>query len=315
MRYRGSMSASPAESAPEPQPVLGRLLTAMVTPFAADGSVDEQATAALAAELVDRGNDGLVVCGTTGEYSTMTDEENARVFRIVKEAVGDRASVVAGVGSNDTAHTLHLAELAEGVGVDGLLVVTPYYNKPTQAGLRAHFSTVADAVHTPVMLYDIPGRAGIPIAPDTYRALAEHPNIMAVKDAKADFAAATEVMATTDLQYYSGDDGLTLPWMALGAVGLVGVTTHVVPEAFRALIDAIVAGDLATAQRLHRQLHPVVTATMTRVPGAVAAKTILAWQGRLASDAVRLPHVGPTEEEAARMRADLADSPAADTLR
>lgn len=296
------------------EPIFGRLLTAMVTPFTAQGEVDEQATAALATNLVDRGHDGLIVCGTTGEYSTMTDEENEKVFRIVKEAVGDRAKIVAGVGSNDTAHTLHLASRAEAVGVDGLLVVTPYYNKPTQTGLEAHFRTVADAVKTPVMLYDIPGRAGIPITLAVYRALADHENIVAVKDAKADFTAPTEVMETTDLDYYSGDDGLTLPWLAMGAVGLVGVTSHVAPEHFRQLIDATIAGDLATAQKLHLDLAPVVRAAMSRVPGCVAAKQILTWQGILDSATVRLPHVLATDEEAALMRSDLEGSIIASTL-
>lgn len=303
-----------SETANTTSPIFGRLLTAMVTPFTASGDVDEKATAALAQNLVDRGHDGLIVCGTTGEYSTMTDEENENVFRIVKEAVGERAHIVAGVGSNDTNHTLHLASRAEAVGVDGLLVVTPYYNKPTQTGLEAHFRTVADAVNTPVMLYDIPGRAGIPITPAVYRSLASHENIVAVKDAKADFTAATEVMETTDLQYYSGDDGLTLPWMAVGAVGLVGVTSHVAPEAFRQLIDATVAGDLATAQKLHLELAPVIRAAMSRVPGCVAAKQILSWQGILDSPAVRLPHVLATDEEAALMRADLEGSTIASTL-
>lgn len=303
-----------SETATTTSPIFGRLLTAMVTPFTASGDVDEKATAALAQNLVDRGHDGLIVCGTTGEYSTMTDEENENVFRIVKEAVGERAHIVAGVGSNDTNHTLHLASRAEAVGVDGLLVVTPYYNKPTQTGLEAHFRTVADAVKTPVMLYDIPGRAGIPITPAVYRSLASHENIVAVKDAKADFTAATEVMETTDLQYYSGDDGLTLPWMAVGAVGLVGVTSHVAPEAFRQLIDATVAGDLATAQKLHLELAPVIRAAMSRVPGCVAAKQILSWQGILDSPAVRLPHVLATDEETALMRADLEGSTIASTL-
>ena len=308
------MSETAQNTSTAAEPVFGRLLTAMVTPFAANGEVDEQATAVLAANLVDRGHDGLIVCGTTGEYSTMTDKENENVFRIVKEAVGGRAKIVAGVGSNDTAHTLHLASRAEAVGVDGLLVVTPYYNKPTQTGLEAHFRTVADAVKTPVMLYDIPGRAGIPITPAVYRALADHENIVAVKDAKADFTAATEVMETTDLDYYSGDDGLTLPWLAMGAVGLVGVTSHVAPEHFRQLIDATVTGDLATAQKLHLDLAPVVRAAMSRVPGCVAAKQILTWQGILDSATVRLPHVLATDEEAALMRSDLEGSIIASTL-
>ena len=310
----GCMSETTFGNRSATEPIFGRLLTAMVTPFAEDRSVDEEATAKLAVELVERGNDGLVVCGTTGEYSTMTDEENARVFQVVKDAVGDRAKIVAGVGSNDTAHTLHLTELAEKVGVDGLLVVTPYYNKPTQTGLLAHFRAVADAADTPVMLYDIPGRAGIPIAPQTLVELAEHPNIVAVKDAKADLAAGTEVISRTDLQYYSGDDGLTLPWLSVGAVGLVGVTTHVAPEQFRGMIDAAVAGEMDEARRLHRELHPVAKATMTRVPGAVAAKTILKWQGRLASDEVRLPHVKPTDEELALIRSDLEASVIASTI-
>lgn len=296
------------------EPIFGRLLTAMVTPFSQDGSVDEKATAELATRLIDRGHDGLIVCGTTGEYSTMTDEENERVFRIVKEAVGDRAKIVAGVGSNDTAHTLHLTKAADRVGVDGLLVVTPYYNKPTQSGLVGHFSTVAQSTDTPVMLYDIPGRAGIPIQPDTYKVLAELDNIVAVKDAKADLGAASEVMASTDLQYYSGDDGLTLPWLSIGAVGLVGVTTHIAPELFRKLIDSFVEKDLETAQSIHRNLVPVIRAAMGRVPGCVAAKEILKWQGELENSTVRLPHVEPTEAEAAAMRADLQQSVIASTL-
>ncbi|MDU2146010.1 MAG: dihydrodipicolinate synthase family protein, partial [Staphylococcus sp.] len=225
------------------------------------------------------------------------------------------AKIIAGVGSNDTAHTIELAHRAEKVGVDGLLVVTPYYNKPTQPGVYAHFSTVAKATDTPVMLYDIPGRAGIPIAPETYRRLAEIDSIVAVKDAKADFGAATEVMATTDLHYYSGDDGLTLPWMAMGAVGLVSVTAHVAPNLFRALIDAVVAQDLVEAQRLHLELAPIVRATMGRAPGCVAAKEILAWQGVLGQPVVRLPHVLSEPEVLAAMREDLMTSSLAHTLK
>ncbi|MDO4252848.1 MAG: 4-hydroxy-tetrahydrodipicolinate synthase [Rothia sp. (in: high G+C Gram-positive bacteria)] len=306
--------SSPKNAATFAEPVFGRLLTAMVTPFKKSGEVDQEQTAQLAQDLVDRGHDGLVVCGTTGEYSTMTDQENESVFRIVQEAVGDRAKIVAGVGSNDTAHTLELAARAEKVGVDGLLVVTPYYNKPTQAGLLAHFRSLADAVETPIMLYDIPGRAGIPIQLQTYLELAKHPNILAVKDAKADFTAATEVMAASKLQYYSGDDGLTLPWLAQGAVGLVGVSTHLAPELFRELIDATLAQNLARAQELHLTLAPIVRACMSRVPGCVAAKQILYWQERLACPLVRLPHVGPTPAEEQQIRADLAQAVIAETI-
>lgn len=290
------------------QPLFGTLLTAMITVFAQDGSVDLDGTAAVAERLVDDGCDGLVVCGTTGEYSTMTDQENLSVFRAVKDAVGSRVPLLAGTGSNDTEHSRFLSREAEKIGMDGLLIVTPYYNKPTQAGVEAHFRSLADSVDLPIMLYDIPGRAGIPIATETLVSLAQHPNIVAVKDAKADLFAATRVLAETDLLYYSGDDGLTLPWMSVGAAGLVGVTTHVATAEYRRLIDAVRAQDLATAQQLHLDLEPVVRATMTRAPGAVAAKTILMWQGKLPQNTVRLPHVPPTEAEAALIRADLEGS-------
>ena len=288
-------------------PALGTLLTAMVTPFTTDGKVDYQQAAELASKLVDDGCDGLVVTGTTGETSTLTDEENLGMFRAVMEAVGGRATVIAGTGTNDTAHSVHLSQEAAKLGVDGLLIVTPYYNKPSQAGVRAHFETVASATDLPVMLYDIPGRSSIQIAPDTMIRLAQHPNIVAVKDAKADFAAATRVLAETDLAFYSGDDGLTLQWMAMGAVGLVGVTTHVATRRFRELIDAINANDLGTARKINFELEPVVRATMTRVQGAVAAKQILKWQGVLPNSIVRLPLVEPDETEIETIREDLAE--------
>ncbi|MDQ0077353.1 4-hydroxy-tetrahydrodipicolinate synthase [Arthrobacter oryzae] len=289
-------------------PAFGTLLTAMVTPFTVDGKVDYQQAAELAVKLVDDGCDGLVVTGTTGETSTLTDEENVGMFRAVKEAVGGRAAIIAGTGTNDTAHSVHLSRLAADVGVDGLLIVTPYYNKPSQAGVRAHFEAVASSTDVPVMLYDIPGRSSIQIAPDTMIRLAEHPNIVAVKDAKADFAAATRVMAETDLLFYSGDDGLTLQWMALGAVGLVGVTTHVATRRFRELIDAVNANDFGTARKINFELEPVVRATMTRVQGAVAAKQILKWQGVLPNSVVRLPLVEPDEAEIVTIREDLAEA-------
>ncbi|MFI7583096.1 4-hydroxy-tetrahydrodipicolinate synthase [Kocuria sp. M1N1S27] len=301
-------SSSADRPATRAEPMFGTLLTAMITVFAEDGAVDLDATAGVAEQLVDDGCDGLVVCGTTGEYSTMTDEENLSVFRAVKDAVGARVPLLAGTGSNDTEHSRYLSRAAEEIGMDGLLIVTPYYNKPTQAGVEAHFRSLADSVDVPIMLYDIPGRAGIPIATETLVSLAGHPNIVAVKDAKADLVAATRVLAETDLLYYSGDDGLTLPWMSIGAAGLVGVTTHVATAHYRRLVDAVRAQDLVTAQRINRELEPVVRATMTRAPGAVAAKTILTWQGRLPHSTVRLPHVQATEAEAALIRADLENS-------
>lgn len=280
----------------------------MVTPFTDDGTVDYRQAAELAVKLVDDGCDGLVVTGTTGETSTLTDEENLGMFRAVKEAVGDRAAIIAGTGTNDTAHSIRLSQQAAKLGVDGLLIVTPYYNKPSQAGVRAHFEAIASATELPVMLYDIPGRSGIQIAPETMISLAAHPNIVAVKDAKADFAAATRVMAETDLLFYSGDDGLTLQWMALGAVGLIGVTTHVATRRFRELVDAVNANDLRTARKINFELEPVVRATMTRVQGAVAAKQILKWQGVLPNSIVRLPLVEPDAVEIAIIREDLAEA-------
>ncbi|MBO1267425.1 4-hydroxy-tetrahydrodipicolinate synthase [Arthrobacter cavernae] len=289
-------------------PALGTLLTAMVTPFTKDGDVDYRQAAELAVKLVDDGCDGLVVTGTTGETSTLTDEENLGMFRAVKEAVGDRAAIIAGTGTNDTAHSIRLSREAAKLGVDGLLIVTPYYNKPSQAGVRAHFEAIASATELPVMLYDIPGRSGIQIAPETMISLAAHPNIVAVKDAKADFAAATRVMAETDLLFYSGDDGLTLQWMAIGAVGLIGVTTHVATRRFRELVDAVNANNLGTARKINFELEPVVRATMTRVQGAVAAKQILKWQGVLPNSIVRLPLVEPDDVEIAIIREDLAEA-------
>src|SRR5919112_1692464 len=204
----------------------GRVLTAMVTPFTADGKLDVEGAQRLAAHLVERGHDGLVVSGTTGESPTTSDEEQLTVLRAVLEAVGDRAAVVAGVGTNDTAHSIEKARAAEAAGAHGLLVVTPYYNKPPQAGLAAHFTAVADATGLPVMLYDIPHRAGVPIATETLLRVSEHPNIVAVKDAKGDIAGTSQVLARTDLAYYSGEDASTLPWLSIGAVGVVGTSTH-----------------------------------------------------------------------------------------
>ncbi|AMM32355.1 4-hydroxy-tetrahydrodipicolinate synthase [Sinomonas atrocyanea] len=286
----------------------GTLLTAMVTPFTADGEVDYDAAASLAAKLVDDGCDGLVVTGTTGETSTLTDEENLGMFKAVLEAVGGRAKVIAGTGTNDTRHSVSLSRRAEALGVDGLLLVTPYYNKPSQAGVQAHFETVASATELPVMLYDIPGRSGIPIAPETILRLAEHPRIVGLKDAKADFASVTRVLAKTDLAVYSGDDGLTLPWMAAGALGVVSVTAHVATKQFRSLVDAALAGDFAAARQVHFDLDPVIRGIMTRVQGAVAAKQVLKWQGVLPNSVVRLPLVEPGDAELALIRNDLAEA-------
>ena len=225
----------------------GRMLTAMITPMTGEGAVDYDGAARLAEYLVtEMRNDGLVISGTTGESPTTSDAEKARLLRAVLDAVGDRATIVAGVGTNDTAHTCELARQAEEAGAHGLLVVTPYYNKPPQHGLVAHFTAVADATGLPVLVYDIPGRTGTAIATETLVQLSAHPRIVAVKDAKGDFGASSVVMAATDLAFYSGDDMLNLPWLSVGAVGFVSVHGHVVGDRLHEMIDAYVAGDVAT---------------------------------------------------------------------
>ena len=207
----------------------------------------------------DLGHDGLVINGTTGEAPTTSDGEKADLLHAVVEAVGDRAAVLAGVGTFNTEHTLELAADAAKLGVDGLLVVTPYYSKPPQAGLLEHFRRVADATEVPVMLYDIPGRAGTAIRTETMLRLAEHPRIVAVKDAKGDLTASAQVMAECDLAYYSGDDAMTLPLLSVGAVGVVGTSTHFSGRGMKTMIEAFLAGDVAEATRLHRQLLPIFT--------------------------------------------------------
>lgn len=289
------------------EPIFGTMIPAMVTPFTDEGELDLEATQSLANYLVENGADGLVVTGTTGETSTLTDDENIKVFEAVVEAVGGQAKVIAGTGMNDTAHSAHLSKRAESAGVDGLLLVTPYYNKPNQAGIQAHFEYIASATDLPVMLYDIPGRSVMPIEPQTLIELSKHSNIVALKDAKADYQSTTLVLANTDLTVYSGDDGLTLPLMAAGAVGVVSVTGHVAPSTYRELVDAANAGDFETARAKHFALDPIQRAVMTHVQGAVAAKTVLQWQGVIPSARVRLPLVAVTEDEAAIIKADLAE--------
>lgn len=283
----------------------GTVLTAMVTPFKADGSVDVDAAAQLASDLVALGNDGLVINGTTGESATTTEDEKNAVLAAVISAVGDRAVVVAGVGSNDTAHTIGLAKDAERLGADGVLVVTPYYNKPPQAGLYAHFVAVADATGLPMMVYDIPGRAGVPIMTETLLRLSEHPRIVANKDAKGDPFAAQQVMNRCDLVYYSGDDTLNLSLLAVGAVGFVSVTGHIVADRHRAMLQAYESGDVVTARDINNATVPVTTGIMTRTQGVIAVKAALDILGRAGGGAVRLPLVTATDAEREQLRADL----------
>ncbi|MFV2016979.1 4-hydroxy-tetrahydrodipicolinate synthase [Micromonospora sp. LOL_023] len=296
-----------AGSGPGAPVPFGRLLTAMVTPLSDDGSLDLDGAARLASYLVDeQANDALVISGTTGESPTTTDEEKAQLLRVVIETVGDRARVVAGVGTNDTRHTIELAAAAEKAGAHGVLVVTPYYNKPPQAGLVRHFTEVADATGLPVMAYDIPHRAGVALTNETLARIAEHERIVAVKDAKGDLAATSWVTSRTDLAFYCGDDALTLPTLAIGGVGLVGTSTHLTGALTKQMIEAYVAGDHAAALALHRRLLPLFTGIF-RGPGTILVKAALAVLG-LPAGPVRSPLVDATEAELDQLRTDCADA-------
>ena len=287
----------------DPGARLGTVLTAMVTPFAPDGSVDTVTAARLATRLVDSGCDGLVVSGTTGESPTTTDDEKLTLLRAVLEAVGDRARIIAGAGTYDTAHSVHLAKACAAEGAHGLLIVTPYYSRPPQSGLVAHFSAVADATDLPVVLYDIPPRSVIPIDWDTLRTLSAHPNIVAVKDAKGDLLGASQLMAETGLAYYSGDDALNLPWLAVGAVGFVSVWGHLAAGPLRDMLTAFNSGDLATARKISVTLAPL-NAAQTRLGGVTLSKAGLRLQGFDAGDP-RLPQMPATESQLEELAADM----------
>ena len=280
------------------------MVTAMITPMTPDGAVDFDGAARLAEYLVtDMRNDGLVLNGTTGEAPTTTDAEKERLIRVVLEAVGSRARVVAGVGTNITAHTIELSRSAERAGAHGLLVVTPYYNKPPQAALEAHFTAVADATGLPMLIYDIPGRTAAAVTTETLVKLAAHPRIVGVKDAKDDPAATSHVLARTDLIYYCGTDMLNLPWLSLGAVGFVSVVGHVAGDRLHEMIDAFGAGDTARARELHYDLIPLYDG-LFRNQGAVMTKAALDLMG-LPGGAVRLPLLAATDAERRQLALDL----------
>jgi 4-hydroxy-tetrahydrodipicolinate synthase len=290
----------------DPARPFGRVLTAMVTPFTEDGSVDLAGAQELASHLVDRqSHDGLVVLGTTGEAPTVSDAEQRNVLEAVLDAVGDRAVVVAGIGTNDTAHSIENARTAEGLGVHGLLAVTPYYNRPTQAGLLRHFTAIADATDLPVMLYDIPPRSIVPIEVDTLVRLAEHPRIVAVKDAKGNLGDVAWTLARTDLVYYSGEDMLNFPLLALGAVGVVSVVGHLVGPRLAELVAAVESGDLVKARAVNEGLLPVYSGVMGGGQGAMMVKAALNAL-RLPAGPVRPPLVDATPEQIAQLRVDLA---------
>jgi 4-hydroxy-tetrahydrodipicolinate synthase len=283
----------------------GRMMTAMITPMAADGAVDYDGAARLATYLVDdMRNEGLVVNGTTGEAPTTTDEEKERLVRVVLEAVGDRAKVVAGVGTNVTAHTIELARQAQNAGAHGLLVVTPYYSKPAQNALTAHFTAVADSTDLPIIIYDIPGRSGSPVRTETLVHLATHPNIIGVKDAKDDIGGTSHVMAATDLVYYSGTDMLNLPLLSIGACGFISVVGHVVGDRLLEMISAFEAGRTEDARRIHMEVLRVYDGIF-RNQGVVMAKAAMDLLG-LPGGPVRLPLLPASEAERMQLLDDLA---------
>lgn len=284
----------------------GRLVTAMVTPMTPDGELDPAGTRRVVDHLLSTGHDGIVVNGTTGEAPTLTSAESIEMVEWVSAAAGERATIVAGVGSNDTRHAVEMARLAANAGADALLVMTPYYNRPTQAGVLAHCRAIADATDLPVLLYDIPGRTGIPFASETLIALAQHPQIRGVKDAKGDLWAATHVMDRTDLQWFSGADELNLAHLAHGATGIVSVVGHVAGRRYAQMIAAIDAGDLSSAQRIHRELIPILDALMTTSQGAIMAKAALVELGVIEHATVRLPYVESPPEHLDILRKALA---------
>jgi 4-hydroxy-tetrahydrodipicolinate synthase len=289
-----------------PENPFGQVLVALVTPFTADGEVHWDDVEKHVEDLVTHGADGIVVTGTTGETSTLTDPEKVRLVEVAKKVANGRAKVITGGGSNETAHAIELYKHSEQAGADGVMIVTPYYNKPTQAGILTHFRMIADATDLPVILYDIPGRTGVPIMYETLLRAAKHPNILAVKDAKGDLSEVSRVMNQTDLLYFAGDDANALPTLAIGGTGLIGVTANIAPQPYRTIVDAVNANDLAMATAAHRALEPLVRATMTHVPGTVATKYILHALGRISSPRVRLPLVGPEESEAALIEDEIA---------
>lgn len=281
----------------------GRLATAMVTPFKKDLSIDWDAVSTLAKHLVDTGNDAIVVSGTTGEAPTTSDEEKDQIIKVVLEAVGNKAKVIAGAGNNETSHSVEQALRAQKAGAHGLLVVTPYYNKPPQAGIEAHFRAIADATDLPVIMYDIPGRTGMQIESDTIVRLAEHPRIVALKDAKGDVAATSWVIKRCGIPVYSGDDILNLPLLSVGAVGFVSVCGHTVGKELREMLDAWFAGNAPQALEIHQKLLPVFTGTF-RTQGAIMSKAALTLMG-LPGGYTRLPLVDATPGQIAQLREDL----------
>jgi 4-hydroxy-tetrahydrodipicolinate synthase len=279
--------------------MLGQILTAMVTPFRADGSIDYDGFRRLARYLVEHGSDGLVVSGTTGESPTLTDDEKLELFRVALDEVGDDATVVAGTGSNDTAHSIHLTEAATAVGVDAVLVVTPYYNKPPQRAIVEHFKAVAAATDRPVVVYNIPARVVVNIEPETMAQLAEIPNVTAVKQANDDLEQARRIVEL-GLDLYAGDDDIVLPFLELGGLGGICVHTHVVGPQVQELVQRFRAGDTAAAARLNAETLPAIE-ILKVVGNPIAIKAALNLLGHEVGGH-RLPLVSANDAEIAQIR-------------
>ena len=287
--------------------IFGSVCVAMVTPFDSDGGVDLRAGRDLAAHLVENGIDALVLAGTTGESPTTTDEEKVALLKAVREEIGDKARIIAGAGSNNTRHAVAMAQAAHEAGADGLLVVTPYYSKPSQAGVEAHFRAVAEATDLPICLYDIPGRSGVPIESATVRALAQVDNIKAMKDAKGNFLEAATLIQETGLAWYSGDDPLNLPWLSIGATGMISVVGHAAPKALRELVTAFENGDLTRAREINANTLNVLARQQSALGGVAFAKAALRLQGIDVGDP-RLPVAAATEQQVERLRDDMTQA-------
>ena len=281
----------------------GRLITAMITPFAKDGSIDWDGIATLATHLADHGHDAIAVNGTTGEAPTTKSSEKLEIIKVVKSTVGSRVKVLSGAGDNETSYTVEQAKRSADAGADGLLIVTPYYNKPPQAGIEAHFKAVASATDLPIMMYDIPGRTGVEIESDTIVRLFEIPNIVALKDAKGNLAATSDVIARCGIPVYSGDDILNLPFLSIGAVGFVSVCGHTVGSELREMLDSWFAGNTARALEIHQKLIPVFKGTF-KTQGAILTKAAMNLMG-LPGGTTRLPLVDATPAQIATLREDL----------
>lgn len=300
-------TAKPVPSTFQPATPVGTVCVALVTPMREDGRIDYEAAGQLASHLVAQGADSILVSGTTGESPTTHQGEKDDLTRAVVEAVGERAYVMAGAGSNHTDHAVRMAEHAQECGADGLLVVSPYYNRPSQRGLILHVESIAAATDLPITLYDIPGRTAVAFSDDTLDHLAQHPQVVAVKDATGKPEQGLTRMERTGLAYYSGDDGLNYAFLTGGASGVISVVGHVAAAHYRKMVDLVAAGNYPQARAVHRQLAPLVEAIMGGGQGAVMAKAAMNELGLIPTPTLRAPLAPASDEELAQLRTALAN--------